>query len=636
MFVKNEIIKKEKYIENSVKPTSMEGMEKILYQMKNCICKIYKEDNIKASGFFCKIPFPDENNLITVLITNNHVLGKTDIEKDKVIKLSINNEKEGKNIIIDKKRKVFTNPKLDVTIIEIKPYKDKLNSNNFLEIDENINTDTNLAETTYKDKSIYTLHYPKNEKIMCSFGKLTRLLESSIYHSCSTNDGSSGSPIISLDTFKVIGVHFGGSNLNFNKATFIKYAIDALKNKYKNLIMDNNMYQNELIEKEKYNEMTIEYSVGDYDYVRIFSKKFVENNKDKCIITLNGNEIEMCESLNKNEFKLNQKFQIKLKEIKPIVDMSYMFFECRRLKSIPNISKWNSINIIDMGYMFDSCTGLIKLPDISTWNTSNVINFRAIFEGCTFLESLPDISKWNTNKVTDMSYMFNQCLSLKELPDISKWNLENVTNLEAVFCKCSSLKSLPDISKWNTKQVKSFKGMFFDCSSLLQIPDISNWNADSLIDVSFLFNICISLKNLPDISKWNFDNVINMKGLFKTCKSLLSLPDISKWNTKNVTNMGGLFFECHSIKSLPDISKWDTSNVTSMDLMFADCHSLLSLPDISSWNTENVTNMYLMFCQCSSLISLPDLSKWNIDNVINIDYIFANCNESLQIPKKFL
>ena len=45
-----------------------------------------------------------------------------------------------------------------------------------------------------------------------------------------------------------------------------------------------------------------------------------------------------------------------------------------------------------------------------------------MFYGCKSLNSLPDISKWNTNKVTDMSGMFSECESLKSLPDISNWN----------------------------------------------------------------------------------------------------------------------------------------------------------------------------------------------------------------------
>ena len=114
----------EKFIENSIKPISIEGIEKILFQMKNCICKIYGNDGIKGTGFFCKIPFPNESNLLPVLITNNHVLRDKDVENKSVIRISLNNEKEEKIIKIKtKKRIIFTCSNPDITFIEISPHK---------------------------------------------------------------------------------------------------------------------------------------------------------------------------------------------------------------------------------------------------------------------------------------------------------------------------------------------------------------------------------------------------------------------------------------------------------------------------------------------------------------------------------
>jgi len=58
-----------------------------------------------------------------------------------------------------------------------------------------------------------------------------------IYHYCNTEYGASGSPILSLSNFKVIGVHYGGSkiiNSRLNFGTFMKYAINEFNNKYKN------------------------------------------------------------------------------------------------------------------------------------------------------------------------------------------------------------------------------------------------------------------------------------------------------------------------------------------------------------------------------------------------------------------
>ena len=49
-----------------------------------------------------------------------------------------------------------------------------------------------------------------------------------------------------------------------------------------------------------------------------------------------------------------------------------------------------------------------------------------LFYECSSLKSLPDISKWNTNNVNNMSYLFYECKSLEYLDDISKWNISNV------------------------------------------------------------------------------------------------------------------------------------------------------------------------------------------------------------------
>lgn len=78
-----EDIKQEKYIKTSPEPVSLEGTEKILSQMKNSICKIHKLNGSNATGFFCKIKYFNKQNLLPVLITNNHVLNEDDIADKK-------------------------------------------------------------------------------------------------------------------------------------------------------------------------------------------------------------------------------------------------------------------------------------------------------------------------------------------------------------------------------------------------------------------------------------------------------------------------------------------------------------------------------------------------------------------------
>ena len=68
-----------------------------------------------------------------------------------------------------------------------------------------------------------------------------------------------------------------------------------------------------------------------------------------------------------------------------------------------------------------------------------------MFSGCSFLKSLPNISKWNTNNVNNMNHMFLGCSSLISLSNISKWITNNVNNICYMFAGCSSLISLPEI-----------------------------------------------------------------------------------------------------------------------------------------------------------------------------------------------
>ena len=61
-----------------------------------------------------------------------------------------------------------------------------------------------------------------------------------------------------------------------------------------------------------------------------------------------------------------------------------------------------------------------------------------MFEACSSLKSLPDISKWNTNNVNDMQCMFEGCKSLKSLPDISKKNANNGEVMNVLECRKDS------------------------------------------------------------------------------------------------------------------------------------------------------------------------------------------------------
>ena len=105
------------------------------------------------------------------------------------------------------------------------------------------------------------------------------------------------------------------------------------------------------------------------------------------------------------------------------------------------------IGIQIMPLLFYECKSLLSLPDISKWNINNVTNINYLFFRCESLSSLPDISKWNVYNIREINYLFYNCISLSYLPDISKWNLNN------------ALSTLPDISTWNLNNVINIKSI---------------------------------------------------------------------------------------------------------------------------------------------------------------------------------
>ena len=218
----------EKISENYPLPITIEGTEKILEQMKKGICKI-KNKNGKGTGFFCKITY--ENEIIPVMITANHIINQEIIDKEKKINVTLNDddENQNKNIKIDSNRKIYTNEKYDITIIEIKPDEDEVHY--FLEIDKNIFREIN----NIYNESIYIPQYPKygnEQKASVSYGILRDIQNYDLFHFCSTEVGSSGSPILNISNNKVIGMHKASIRLNYNKGTFLKDPITEFMKSY--------------------------------------------------------------------------------------------------------------------------------------------------------------------------------------------------------------------------------------------------------------------------------------------------------------------------------------------------------------------------------------------------------------------
>ena len=581
LLLSNELnINKEGILKDHGKPVTKSEILN-LFKMENSMCKISFEKIINfklqkglGTGFFCEMNnFP----IKYALFTNNHILNEESIKLGKVINFQYydNSLNKEKSILINNKRKIITSKKLDYTCIELNEID---GIKHFFKIDPIL---LNNYKNLLQNSDIFILQFANGDELSFSYGKILSIEDSNIIHSASTEEGSSGSPIIRRckDNY-ILGLHFAGvkndNNLySFNLAKGFDYILNDIINKIKIMpVYDNN-------QSDKKNEILCIYHPGNnygdevnllYDFNSDIEGWTEENRKlyidtgeknknffkENLEIYINGKKIKFDYKYKPKEFK---EFEVKFVFKKNITNMVCMFYNCFFLQSI-DLSLFNSINVTNMFGTFCYCKCLESLK-LSSFNTNKVTNMSTMFRNCTSLESL-DLTSFNTNKVIDMSNMFSECKYLKSI----------------------------DLSSFNTTNVKDMSGMFNNCFCLESI----------------------------DLSLFETINVKNMRSMFYGCQALISL-DLTSFNTINVTNMRNMFYNCISLQSI-NLSSFDTSNVIDMSEMFYKCSKLYIL-DLSSFNTNKVTNMRNMFYSCSSLQYL-NLTKFNTNNA-NITGILKKC-----------
>ena len=103
------------------------------------------------------------------------------------------------------------------------------------------------------------------------------------------------------------------------------------------------------------NEIIIKYKIEKKDKIKIFGDRFVENNKTNFQMIINENNYELNSFYIIKKEKENDGLEIKLKQIKDVTNISYMFDECITLNELANISKLNTNNVTDMRFMFNKC-----------------------------------------------------------------------------------------------------------------------------------------------------------------------------------------------------------------------------------------------------------------------------------------
>ena len=192
---------------NKIRPhVDLETANKI----SKSICKILinvGKGTQAGTGFF--MLYKNDKYLITCYHVVNSEIKKFGIE--------IYNKKlfnfELKNRYIE----YFKDP-LDITVIELK------NSDEFINYIDCLDYDLNSIRgySQYKNVNIFNISYPKGLNSVAESGIIEKIIDMEFYHDINTEKGSSGSPIILLNTLKVIGIHKQAvKEKKLNAGTFI-------------------------------------------------------------------------------------------------------------------------------------------------------------------------------------------------------------------------------------------------------------------------------------------------------------------------------------------------------------------------------------------------------------------------------
>ena len=206
-------------------------------------CDAFKEYNglrtnikihISGTGSFIKFRDPKNHKRFKYFfMTCEHVIQKEIINLgNKECKIKYFFEQYSIKILLNKKERFIkeykTDQDLDITLIEIKQ-DDNIPPFLFLEPKYSIN-ENNYEELLNQDIIVH--QFPLATEQSKSEGWIKEIDGNKLYHTASTQGGSSGSPLILKNESEIFGIHYGrGDNVNeHNNANFIYFLVDDVRN----------------------------------------------------------------------------------------------------------------------------------------------------------------------------------------------------------------------------------------------------------------------------------------------------------------------------------------------------------------------------------------------------------------------
>jgi len=351
------------------------NIKNLLYFFKIEDKSIEKEENTLDDNLI------EKNESIIIEYINN-ISDKTKLFSKIFVKNNKNKcsiEIEGKRIEIiedyefkTKERKVRVKLFINKNILEINMYKMFANCKNLVYVNgiSKTNKITNINKIFYNCISLSSIPDFKDWNLKKYNGYL-------MFYNC-----------ISLEFFPY------ENELNKYDEGFLGILITKYLKYNKEIIINNinedkegyiNLFKNRIKVEDKNKKIIILDGKDDERELIVFYKFEEKENEDELII-LNENENSF-----ENDIKIKLRIINKMKDMKKIIEKKEL-----------ELTKWNINNVKNLGELSYRYESVSFLTDISRW----VDDISFMFYGCASLPSLPDISKWNTSNITNMGSLF--------------------------------------------------------------------------------------------------------------------------------------------------------------------------------------------------------------------------------------
>ena len=285
-------------------------------------------------------------------------------------------------------------------------------------------------------------------------------------------------------------------------------------------------------------------------------------------------------------------------------NIAYMFYECRDLEKIPEMT--NLSNTASADHMFYRCYGLKNTGPLVFPKMTNGTN---MFAECRGLINA-DITVSNT--CTTFSQMFRSCESLQSVT--ISGNTAGVTTTDSMFSYCYGMQTA---TLFDTSRVTNMDTMFYECHSIVNIP---LFNTGNCTNFNSMMRHCYALEYPPaiDTSKGT-----SFQYTFESNHNMKVIPNL---NTANGTNFNNFASSCYALKSTPTMNVF---NGTNNRAMFGSCYSIQTANNI--YGMRQTTDFDRCHLSNTALDALYTALPSVVSKTIYVTYNWGTASDTVAI-----